>query len=96
MFTLRAVQYPATIPISLASLNLIQNTVSSFSYTILQFFDQFGSVAEQLQAIRKLYEIKNIKNRVVDGTEPYPEDKQKLLSGISVEFRSVLFLMIAA
>lgn len=63
--------------------------MSNFSYTILQFFDQFGSVAEQLEAIRKLYEVKNIPNRVVDGTIPYPEDKQKLRSGISIEFRYV-------
>ncbi|KAH8120695.1 P-loop containing nucleoside triphosphate hydrolase protein [Phellopilus nigrolimitatus] len=91
VFTLRAVQYPASIPITLASLNLIQSTVSSFSHSIFSFFDQFGSIAEHLDSIRKLYEIKNIRNRVVDGTEPYPENKQELQLGISVEFRNVSF-----
>ncbi|THH11373.1 hypothetical protein EW145_g713 [Phellinidium pouzarii] len=38
-FTLRAVQYPESIPITLASLHLIQSTVSSFSHSIFAFFD---------------------------------------------------------
>ena len=87
VFTLRAVQYPASIPATLASLHLIQSTVGSFSISILQFFDQFGSVGEHLDSIRKLYEIKNIRLKVEDGTEPYPENEQNLRSGISVEFR---------
>ncbi|KAL5535096.1 hypothetical protein ACEPAF_3189 [Sanghuangporus sanghuang] len=91
VFALRAVQYPASIPITLASLNLIQSTVSSFSHSLLQFFDQFGSVAVHLDSIRKLYEIKNIRLKVQDGRETYPENEQDLRSGISVEFRRVSF-----
>ncbi|KAI5120220.1 hypothetical protein M0805_000035 [Coniferiporia weirii] len=96
VFTLRAVQYPESIPITLASLNLIQSTVSSFSHTVFSFFDQFGSIAEQLDSIRKLYEIMNIRNRIVDGTEPYPENTQDARSGISVEFRNVSFKYIGS
>lgn len=33
----------------------------------------------------------NIKNKVVDGSEPFPEDRQSLRSGISIEFRNVSF-----
>ena len=89
IFTLRAVQYPSTIPVTLASLHLIQSTVSSFTHSLVTFFDQFGSVAENLDAIRKLYEVKNIPLRIVDGTLPFPENTQDIQSGIALEFRSV-------
>ncbi|EJD04434.1 P-loop containing nucleoside triphosphate hydrolase protein [Fomitiporia mediterranea MF3/22] len=91
VFALRAVQYPASIPVTLASLHLIQSTVSSFSHSLLSFFDEFGSVADHLDSIRKLYGIGNIRLKVVDGTEPYPENAQEINSGISVEFRHVSF-----
>lgn len=32
-----------------------------------------------------------MRNNVVDGTKPFPEDKQSLRSGISIEFRNVTF-----
>jgi len=91
VFTLRAVQYPASIPVSLASLNLIQHTASSFGWTVYRFFDQFGSIADQLATVRKMYDIVNIPNRVPDGTVPFPEDAQKAKAGITVEFRNVSF-----
>ncbi|TFY58122.1 hypothetical protein EVJ58_g6609 [Rhodofomes roseus] len=91
VFTLRAVQYPASIPVSLASLNLIQHTASSFGWTVYRFIDQFGSIADQLATVRKLYDIVNIPNRISDGTLPFPEDTQKAKAGITVEFRKVSF-----
>ncbi|KZT68757.1 P-loop containing nucleoside triphosphate hydrolase protein [Daedalea quercina L-15889] len=91
VFTLRAVRYPASIPVSLASLNLIQHTASSFGWTVYRFIDQFGSIADQLATVRKLYDIVNIPNRIPDGTVPFPEDAQKAKAGIDVEFRNVSF-----
>ncbi|KAI0726052.1 P-loop containing nucleoside triphosphate hydrolase protein [Fomitopsis betulina] len=91
VFTLRAVQYPATIPVSLASLNLIQQTASSFGWTVYNLFGQFGSIADQLATVRRMYDIVNIPNRVPDGTVPFPEDTQKVRSGITVEFRNVSY-----
>lgn len=87
VFTLRAVQYPGSIPLSLASLNLIQQTSATFSYSVLKFFDQTGSIAEQLASVRKLYEIVNIPNRVPDGLDPFPENQQTLDTGVSIEFK---------
>lgn len=52
-----------------------------------RLLDQTGYMAEQLASVRRLYEIENISNRVVDGREPFPENRQKLNDGISVEFR---------
>ena len=91
VFTLRAVQYPASIPLSLASLQLIRENSSSFTSSVLGLLDQTGYIAEQLATVRRLYEIENIANKVVDGREPYPENQQKLKDGISVEFRWMRF-----
>lgn len=87
MFTLRAVQYPTSIPLSLASLNLIRDNANAFSNAVFTLMDETGSIAEQLANVRKLYEIENIPNKVVDGQEPFPENRQTLGKGISVEFR---------
>jgi ABC-type multidrug transport system fused ATPase/permease subunit len=49
------------------------------------------SLMEKLAHIRSIYAIDNVKNKVVDGPEPFPEDRQSLRSGISIEFRNVSF-----
>ncbi|KAG6919464.1 hypothetical protein DXG01_005723 [Tephrocybe rancida] len=91
VFTLRAVQYPASIPVSLASLNLITQTAAGFTNTLVSLYDQTGSLAQKIADVRRLYEMANIPNRIVDGTEPFPEVTQSLEMGISVEFRNVFF-----
>ena len=73
---------------TLASFNLIQSTVSEVVTSMGHFVMESGSVSEQLESIRRLYEVKNIRNRIKDGTESYPENSETLKSGISVEFRS--------
>ncbi|EKM60432.1 uncharacterized protein PHACADRAFT_109893 [Phanerochaete carnosa HHB-10118-sp] len=90
-FALRAVQQPAFIPVSLASLSLIQENTSSLTWAIGRFFEQTGSIADQLATVRKLYESSHIPNRIRDGDTPFPEDTQKVHAGISVEFRNVSF-----
>jgi hypothetical protein len=87
VFTLRAVQYPTSIPLSLASLHLIRENAQSFSSSVFALLDETGNMAEQLASVRKLYEIENIPNKVIDGREPFPENQQTLNNGISVEFR---------
>ncbi|KAH9930399.1 P-loop containing nucleoside triphosphate hydrolase protein [Epithele typhae] len=91
VFTLRAVQYPASMPVSLASLNLLQNTTAHFAFTVWRFFDQTSSITEQLSTVRKLYEVTKISNRIQDGTKPFPEDAQKIKYGVALEFRNVSF-----
>ncbi|KAJ8457590.1 hypothetical protein ONZ45_g18253 [Pleurotus djamor] len=91
IFTLRAVQYPASIPISVASLNLVTNTTQTFTHVIFSLIDETRSVADQLSRVRNLYEISNIPNKVVDGKEPYPENQQSLMMGMSIEFKNVSF-----
>ena len=89
VFTLRAVQYPASIPISIASLTLINHTATTFSSSLFALFGESFSLAEQFASVRKLYEISTIRNRIVDGQVPFPENQLSLHRGISIEFRQV-------
>jgi len=91
LYLLRAAEHPASIPMSIASMRLVQETTSSFMSAFMGFLNESGSIAERFHKVRQLYEIENIPNNVVDGKISFPEDGQALKSGISVEFRSVLF-----
>lgn len=89
LYLLRAAEHPASIPVSIASMRLVQETTSSFMNAFMGFLNESGSITERFHKVRQLYEIENIPNNVVDGDTSFPEDKQSLNSGMSVEFRSV-------
>ena len=89
LYLLRAAEHPASIPVSIASMRLVQETTSSFMSAFMGFLDESGSIAERFHKVRQLYEIESIPNNVVDGNISFPEDRQTLKSGMSVEFRSV-------
>nr|GAT45585.1 ABC transporter related protein [Mycena chlorophos] len=91
VFTLRAVQYPADIPLSLASLQLITQTTARFSRTLFELLNDTNSIADNLANVRKLYDTFTIPNVVEDGRVPFPEDRRSLDAGVSVEFRHVHF-----
>ncbi|KAI9437631.1 HlyB/MsbA family ABC transporter [Lactarius indigo] len=91
IFTLQAVKKPMSIPVSLASLHLLQQSSSTFVMRIRDIFQRMGSISDQLASLRKLYEAENIPNKVVDGTIPFPENAQSIGDGISLEFRNVSF-----
>lgn len=89
LYLLRAAEHPASIPVSIASMRLVQETTSSFMNAFMGFLNESGSIAERFHKVRQLYEIETIPNNVVDGNISFPEDRQSLKSGMSVEFRSV-------
>ena len=93
VFTLRAAQYPTSIPVSMASLSLIQQSSNSFLRQVEQLFDGTESLGGNLRSLRKLYEADKIPNRILDGDKPYPENAQSLRTGIGVEFRLVLSVL---
>ncbi|KAG1825440.1 uncharacterized protein BJ212DRAFT_1314024 [Suillus subaureus] len=86
-FTLRIVQKQMTIPLYLVSLMLIYQ----ISFGLPLPFSTPTLLAAKLADIRSIYAIDDVKNKVVDGLEPFPEDRQSLRSGISIEFRNVSF-----
>ena len=87
VFTLRAVQQPLSIPVSLASLHLVQRASNSFMASAQALYEQTGSMSERLSSLRQMYEASNIANTVVDGTTPFPENQQSIRDGIAIEFR---------
>ncbi|KAF6748428.1 HlyB/MsbA family ABC transporter [Ephemerocybe angulata] len=91
IFCLRAVQYPAAIPMSLTSLQLITSTVQGFSSSLFELVQKTSRIAEKLQAVRKLYDVSAVPNKVEDGHLPFPENQNNLLTGFEIEFRKVSF-----
>jgi hypothetical protein len=87
IFTLQAVQKPTSIPVSLASLHLLQRSLGTFVSRITDIFQTVGSISTRLSNLRKLYEAEKIPNKVVDGTTPFPENAQSIGNGILIEFR---------
>ncbi|KAG1907848.1 P-loop containing nucleoside triphosphate hydrolase protein [Suillus fuscotomentosus] len=91
VFALRVVKNPMTTPLSLASLILIKQVFDPFSSTDFSTSSMLAGLATQLSITRKVYNMENIRNKVVDGTEPFPENQQSLANGICIEFRNVSF-----
>ncbi|KAI9437634.1 HlyB/MsbA family ABC transporter [Lactarius indigo] len=91
VFTFQAVKKPTSMPVSLASLHLLQQSSSTFVMRINDIFRKMGSISDRLASLRKLYEAENIPNKIVDGTIRFPENAQSISDGISLEFRNVSF-----
>ena len=77
------------MPVSLSSLHLIQEATNTFVWGFYELLTSTKSVSEQLASVRKLYEVHNIPNKVVDGTVPFPEEASQVRFGIALEFRWV-------
>ena len=92
IFTLQIVKKPASIPVSLASLHLLQQSISTFAMRMHQISEDVGSISTRLSNLRKLYEAENISNKVEDGITPFPENAQSIGDGISLEFRYVIYI----
>ncbi|KAI0779878.1 hypothetical protein C8Q74DRAFT_1456295 [Fomes fomentarius] len=91
VFTLRAVQSPGSLPVSLASLHILQGATQTFVSSLFELMMSTTSVSEHLGKVRKLYEVGNIPNKIQDGTVPFPEDSAQIGSGIALEFKNVSF-----
>ena len=92
VFTLQVVKKPASIPVSLASLHLLQQSISTFAMRMHHISHNVGSIATRLSDLRRLYEAENIPNKVEDGITPFPENAQSIGDGISLEFRYFIYL----
>ncbi|KAH9030697.1 hypothetical protein EDB85DRAFT_1891504 [Lactarius pseudohatsudake] len=74
IFTLQVVQKPSSIPVSLASLHLLQQSSSTFMMRIHEILQDVESISTRLSNLRNLYEAENIANKVIDGIIPFPEN----------------------
>ncbi|TFK85028.1 P-loop containing nucleoside triphosphate hydrolase protein [Polyporus arcularius HHB13444] len=91
IFTFRAAQYPASIPISLASLSLVQDAATKFVWSFHAIIYRTRGIEHQLTAVKKVYEVVKIENMVAEGTIPFPEEASQIRSGVALEFRNVSF-----
>ena len=57
-------QYPASMPVSLASLHLIQDATQTFVSNLYELLHSTSSVSEQLGKVRMSYEVGNIPNKI--------------------------------
>ena len=91
LFTLRTLRNPTSVPVSLASLQLIQQAVQTCEGRISALVYQTSCIHRQLRALRKMYDLEKIALRVPDGATPFPEDSNSLKEGVEIEFRSVIY-----
>ncbi|OCH85359.1 P-loop containing nucleoside triphosphate hydrolase protein [Obba rivulosa] len=91
LFILNAARLPASIPVSIASIRLIQQSLHTFAWELHSIYDNIQGLSKQLTDVRKLYDVAEIPNRIQDGDKPFPEDTQKIAAGISLEFINVSF-----
>ncbi|KAH8822512.1 P-loop containing nucleoside triphosphate hydrolase protein [Flagelloscypha sp. PMI_526] len=86
----RAIQYPASIPVSVAGLDVINTTVMSFSHSAFMLIRQYGSMTEVVDGVKTLHEAETIPNKVVDGLVPFEVNEISGV-GIELEFKEVSF-----
>ncbi|KDQ19827.1 hypothetical protein BOTBODRAFT_62228 [Botryobasidium botryosum FD-172 SS1] len=86
----RAIHTPTLFATSFASLKILQENATSLARKSSKILTGSRSILTHIRTIRDFYEIINIPNQIVDGTEAYPVDHDKDL-GTSVEFKDVCF-----
>lgn len=87
----KVVNSPATAPLSLATLQLVNSAMSSLTQTAYVLGSNIDHISDQVERIRSFYAILDLQNKVLDGSIPFPENQRDLEMGISVEFRNVSF-----
>ncbi|VDC06143.1 unnamed protein product [Peniophora sp. CBMAI 1063] len=90
-FMLRAIRTPLIVPVSMASLNMVEQSTSSFMESLVNIRNGYHEFANNLKTVKMLYELEELEPTISDGKHPYPENAQSLRSGIAVEFCDVSF-----
>jgi ABC-type multidrug transport system fused ATPase/permease subunit len=88
---LKIVNSPATAPISLATLQLVNSAMTSLTQKTRTLGSNIDGLSGQVGNIRDFYTRLDLQNRIPDGSVPFPENAQDISLGISVEFRNVTF-----
>ncbi|KAI0257854.1 P-loop containing nucleoside triphosphate hydrolase protein [Gloeopeniophorella convolvens] len=90
IFTIIIVQNLGDLPMALATFTLVQATAKNLRFNLSSIFQQSGDIANQLANLRSIYAIRDIKNKVPDGTLGL-RDGLVDGGGISLEFVNVSF-----
>ncbi|KAF8323957.1 P-loop containing nucleoside triphosphate hydrolase protein [Clavulina sp. PMI_390] len=93
--------YTSNGSVPLKALMLLEQSISSLTYHLQDFFRDGKTIAEWLQNLHQVYEAISIENKVVDGATPYPlpsppiektdSDEGNGDVGMEIEFKDVSF-----
>lgn len=87
----KIVRSPVIVPFSLATVQLVNNSMSNLYMNVTSFAGRLEELAELVDKVRRFYELLDSGNQIEDGTIPFPENQADISMGISVEFRNVSF-----
>lgn len=87
-FCISAIRDPGSKAETFASMQILSSATANMSWRVAQIPEDVRSFASTLDSIQKYYEASNIKNKMVDGTEPFPITA---VEGFDIEFRDVSF-----
>ncbi|KAJ3547942.1 hypothetical protein NMY22_g1464 [Coprinellus aureogranulatus] len=88
---LKVVNSPSTAPISIATLQLVNSSMANLTLKVSLLGRNIDYLYQQIGWIRSFYAVLDLQNKIQDGSIPFPENKQDMAMGISVEFRNVSF-----
>lgn len=87
----KIVRSPAMVPFSLATVQLVNNSMSSLYTLLTSFTSRLENLSELIDKVRRFYDLLDCGNQIQDGTIPFPENQADISLGISVEFKNVSF-----
>ncbi|KAJ7213820.1 hypothetical protein B0H12DRAFT_1242226 [Mycena haematopus] len=62
---------------SITAFAILQQHASALRGSVFGLFHEFAEVADIVSAIQDLYKVAGIKNKIVDGEEPYPNSTRR-------------------
>jgi hypothetical protein len=77
----------STTNVSLSSIAILEQSASLLRWALWDLQTQFRNALKHLDALKALYEIEKINNKVQDGVFPFPDPIHSLPEGISFEIR---------
>ena len=87
----KIVRSPAVVPFSLATVQLVNNSMSSLYTLLTSFTSRLENLSELIDKVRRFYDLLDCGNQIQDGIIPFPENQADISLGISVEFKNVSF-----
>ncbi|RXW18382.1 hypothetical protein EST38_g7471 [Candolleomyces aberdarensis] len=87
----RVIHSPASVPFSLATLQLVNTTLSSLNRGLFELGQRINHLSERFKKLGDFYELFDIRNKLEDGIISFPVNTVDLSRGVSVEFKNVSF-----
>ncbi|KAJ2920908.1 hypothetical protein H1R20_g16186, partial [Candolleomyces eurysporus] len=87
----RVIHSPASVPFSLATLQLVNTVLSSLNRGLSELDQHIDRLSERFKSLRDFYELFDIRNKIEDGTISFPGNTVDLSRGVSIEFKNVSF-----